>query len=265
VPHDGDVLYEVGPDGVAVLTFNRPASLNALTPHMLTTTLGLLRQADRDEDVRVLVLTGAGKGFCAGADLAVLDGLSEQDARALLPPAGSGPVLISELGVPVLSAVNGAAVGLGLGLALCTDLRFAASDAKLGLPFTRLGLVAEFGTAWLLPRLVGPAHAADLLLSGRLVTGSEALAMGLVQRALPAAEVLPATLAYARTMAAECAPLAMAQTKAMLRAAAGKDLATAYAESVPVIQASLDGSDMAEGVAARRAGRSPHFRLRPRE
>lgn len=261
-----DLQYEVD-DGIATITFNRPDRLNALTPDMVQRYIKLLRSADADPDVRVLILTGAGRGFCAGADLDVLDGLGTEEGLRYMPREGEGPDLATALTIPVLAALNGPAVGIGLAIALAADMRYVAEDAKLGFPFVRLGLVAEYGSAWLLPRIVGQAAAADLLLTGRTITGREAAAMGLAQQALPAAEVLPTVQAIARDIATNCAPRSLASIKQMLRTGAHTSLADAYRDSLPMMLQTLASPDLAEGVTAKLQRRPPNFLPRdtPRE
>src|SRR3954447_10901770 len=196
------VRYEV--DGaVGVLTLNRPQRLNAWTTRMEYEYRWALAQADADPDVRAVVVTGAGRGFCAGADFGALDRIveagqyieapppSEEAGEVIAPRAGVPPafehVLTFPLGMrkPVIAAVNGPAAGVGFALMCFADLRFAAAGAKLTTSFSRLGLPAEHGLSWVLPRLIGPTRAADLLLSSRVFLAEEAEAMGLVNRVEP--------------------------------------------------------------------------------
>ena len=205
--------YEVA-EAVATITLARPQRLNAWTGRMHTEYRALLARAEADPQVRVVVVTGAGRGFCAGADTAALDG---HVARGGYDP-GTGPDLATAgygvrpefdaefayhfgLTKPVLAAVNGAAAGVGFALACFCDLRFAATGAKLTTAHGRLGLPAEFGLSWLLPRLVGLTRATDLLLSSRVFMAEEAAAMGLVNAVVGPGDVLPHTLEYARMLA----------------------------------------------------------------
>lgn len=258
---------EVGYDvdaGVATVTLNRPAKLNAMTLTMQQLLRDRLAEADHDPDVRAVVLTGAGRGFCAGADLALLDSLdtgsdagsdTDSDTAGDLTAVAQPP----RLSTPLICAINGPTAGMGLSYALAADLRYAADTARISATFPRLGLVAEWGSAWWLTRLVGSAHAADLLLSGRTVDAAEALAMGLVQRVLPAAELVPAATAWARDVAANCSPHSTAVIKAQLEAAAQETLDVAYGRSVELMAGSFGWPDLAEGLAARAEKRAPQF------
>src|SRR4029077_3874109 len=175
---------------------------------------GLLEECAASDEVRVIVVTGAGRGFCAGADMQELQELSdgvvsEERATAERRPQ-TFPLSIPK---PIIAAINGACAGIGLVQALMCDLRFVAEDAKMTTAFARRGLVAEHGISWILPRLIGPARALDLLLSGRVVLGDEAAALGLVNRALAPDAVLDHALAYARELVAQCSPASMATIK----------------------------------------------------
>src|SRR5882757_1125451 len=210
------VRYEID-DGVAIVTLNRPDRLNAWTGRMHTEYRWVLAEAERDDDVRVIVVTGAGRAFCAGADTAALDGHVERgtynagvDVATLATPGhGVRPefdhAFAFHYGVlkPIIAAINGPAAGVGLVLACYCDIRFAAAGAKLTTSNGRLGLPAEYGLSWLLPRLVGIGHAADLLLSSRVVLAEEGERIGLVNRVYRADDLLPATLAYAGAIANE--------------------------------------------------------------
>jgi len=250
------VLYAVDEVGVATVTFHRPEVLNAVTPPMGQRYLALLRQAEADPAVRVVVVTGAGRGFCAGADLGWLAGAG---ASSFEPDPDLPAWLPLTMSKPLVAAVNGPAAGVGLVHAVMADLRFAAAGAKLAFVFPRLGLVAEYGTAWLLPRLVGTGHAADLLLSGRTLLAEEALAMGLVQRVLPADEVLTAALAWARDVAVNCSPRSLAAAKEQLRAASTGPVAPAVQDAVARMHDSFGWPDLPAAVTARAQGRPPTF------
>ncbi|MEX1007404.1 MAG: enoyl-CoA hydratase-related protein [Acidimicrobiia bacterium] len=246
---DADVVLLTVADGVATLTLNRPESLNAWTPAIESRWNELLDLLATDHDVRALVVTGAGRGFCSGADRNALGRRSRGDEA---PRVRERPLTsLLRYPKPVIAAVNGACVGLGLALALCCDVRFAAGDAKLSAPFARLGLAAEFRTPWLLPRLVGRGNALDLLLSGRVVLADEALQLGLVQRVLPRDELLPAAVEYAAEIADSCSPAALAAIKAQV--AEPEIVGMVGSEGV----ASL--ADFAEGIAALNEHRRPNF------
>ncbi len=201
--------------GVAVLTLDRPEQLNTFSGRMGVELSQAYRRCDADDDVRAVVLTGAGSAFCAGADLNAREGtFAAQDEASF----SASPLSMAafEVRKPVIAAMNGHAIGIGLTLALQCDLRLAARDAKYGVVQVRRGMMPDCGSHWTLPRLIGFARAADLLLTGRRFLGSEAVELGLASRALPAAEVLPAALAIARDIAQNTAPLSVAFSKKLL-------------------------------------------------
>jgi enoyl-CoA hydratase/carnithine racemase len=243
--------------GVAQLTLNRPDRLNAWTVAMERAYFGALEDCAARSDVRAIVVTGAGRGFCAGADMDDLKaigangGRGEHDRRPQTFP--------TTVPKPIVAAINGACAGLGLVQALMCDVRFAASEAKLTTAFSRRGLVAEHGISWILPRLVGPARALDLLLSGRVVLGAEAAEMGLVNRAVEGGNVLDEARAYALDLAANCAPASMAAMKRQVYAALDQDVETALLEADALMAASLTADDFREGVASFLEKRPPEF------
>ena len=268
------ILYEVS-DAVATVTLNRPEKLNAWTMKMGNEVQHAFRRADRDDGVRVIVITGAGSGYCAGADIGMLQGLQTGDAAevagaplpveedevdASVPAAFRGPYS-HPLGLrkPVIAAVNGVAAGLGLSYMLYYDMRIASDRARFGTLFARRGLVAEHGTAWLLPRLIGMHHACDLLFSGRLVTADEALRMGLVNRVVPHAELLPTVRQIATEIATQCSPRSLRIMKRQLYGALFTDLAAAMAEADREMVGSFTTEDFREGVAAFVQRRPPRF------
>jgi enoyl-CoA hydratase/carnithine racemase len=248
------VLYDVT-DGVAVLTLNRPERLNAWVPEMQVRYFDLLEQAAADPEVRVIVVTGAGRGFCAGADMEVLQGNAADDGQGDDRPQ-TFPMTIPK---PVIAAVNGPAAGLGLVMALMCDLRFAAAGTKLTTAFARRGLIAEHGISWVLPRLVGSAHALDLLFSGRVVLAEEAAGMGLVNAVHPAESLLDETLAYARELATWSSPTSMAVMKKQVYEHLERANADSLAESNQLMAESFGRPDFAEGVASFVEGREPRF------
>jgi enoyl-CoA hydratase/carnithine racemase len=243
---------------VAVITLNRPERLNAWTDEMGECYRQLLTAADEDPEVRAIVVTGAGRGFCAGIDVAALAASRPRSAeeRDRAREARSFALQVSK---PLIAAVNGPAAGLGLIQALFCDVRFAASDAKLTTSFARLGLPAEEGLSWLLPRLVGYGRATDLLLSARVVLGSEAERIGLVDYALPAEAILQAAVEYATTLAERCSPAAMATIKAQLRRDASTSFDTARDDAFKMMLAAFEHPDQREGAAAFQERRLPSF------
>ena len=254
---DDLVLYRVE-EGVAVVTFNRPERLNAWTPAFGERYFGLLQRAANDPEVRAIVVTGAGRGFCAGADMDAIgeNARSSQDGGV---PLEASPWRTIEVPKPVIAAINGACVGLGLAFALTCDIRFAAEGARLGASFSRLGFVAEDGLSWILPRVIGLAHSLDLLLSGRLVPADEAKAMGLVNRVVPADGMLREAIDYAVEIAHLCSPAALAQIKGQVYAHAQTNLITALSESRDLTRNALRTEDVREGMASFAERRRPRF------
>jgi enoyl-CoA hydratase/carnithine racemase len=255
------VQHEINDDGVAVLTLNRPDRLNAWTHEMENLYFDLLEDCARDGDVRAIVVTGAGRGFCAGADMDDLQGIGDgvgasAEAAAAERRPQALPLTIPK---PIIAAINGPCAGIGLVQALMCDIRFAAEGAKLTTAFARRGLVAEHGISWLLPRLVGPARALDLLLSGRVVLAQEAVQLGLVNRALAPDELLPVALAYARELASLSSPASMATMKRQVYQALEIGLAEATDEADRLMLASFAKPDFGEGVASFVERREPHF------
>jgi enoyl-CoA hydratase/carnithine racemase len=245
---------------VAVLTLNRPDRLNAWTQDMERAYFGMLEECAGSEDVRVIVVTGAGRGFCAGADMHELQQLGESELESL-PGVADRRAQTFPLSIPkpILAAINGPCAGIGLVQALMCDLRFVAENAKLTTAFSRRGLVAEHGIAWILPRLVGPARALDLLLSGRVVLGDEALELGLVNRSLAPERLLEETLAYASELATQCSPASMATMKRQVYADLERGLPDALANADRLMVESFGAPDFVEGVASFVERRDPGF------
>lgn len=250
------VTYEAS-GGVAVLTLNRPRRLNALTPSMEVEYFDALERAAGDRAARVIVVTGAGRAFCAGADIAYLETIGE--TRQIEPTGGRNPTFALSIPKPIIAAVNGPCAGAGLILALMCDLRFAAVDAKLTTALARRALIAEHGLSWVLPRLVGPGRALDLMLSARIFRGEEALQLGLVERVYSSEQLLSKTLEYAGDLARNCSPAAMAVIKRQVYAHLEVDLATAVAESDDLMRTSVTTADFLEGVASFVERREPRF------
>lgn len=257
-----EALYRVE-DGVAVITLNRPERLNAWTPGLQEQYFDGLARAAGSSDVGAIVVTGAGRGFCAGADMAHLQSIGEggggQRERSERPAEERAMTFPLTVGKPVIAAINGACAGLGLVQALMCDLRFAAVGAKFTTAFARRGLIAEHGVSWLLPQLVGTSNALDLLLSGRVFTSEEALTLGMVNRVFDAEQLMPEALAYARDVAANCSPASLAIIKRQVYRHVTLDLDTAWAESNRLMAASLRGPDFKEGVTSFVDKRAPAF------
>ncbi len=265
------ILYDVA-DGIAVITLNRPEKLNAWTMRLGAEVRHAAFQADRDPAVKVIVVTGAGKGYCAGADMDMLQGFQrgesiQNGAQDLtvhpdpaLPAAFRGeysyPVGLTK---PVIAAVNGVAAGLGVSYMLYYDIRIASDRARFGFMFPRRGLVAEHGSAFILPRLVGMAHAADLLFSGRLVSADEALAMGLVNRVVPHDTLMAHVREYALELATHCSPRSLRIMKRQLYTDQTGDLETSMRVADQEMVASFGTEDFREGVASFVQRRPPRF------
>jgi enoyl-CoA hydratase/carnithine racemase len=242
--------------GVAVIVLNRPDQLNAWTPTMESEVHDALHRADAAPDAHAIIITGQGRGFCAGADLKV-------GRAGVAPPPGVGDLdqrysYITGLDKPVIAAINGAVAGVGLCIALYCDLRFIAAGAKLTTAFARRGLIAEHGSAWLLPRLVGPMTALDLLLTGRTITGEEAAAIGLA-RCLPAENFRESVEQYAHDLVTQSSPRSLRVIKRQVREAMRSSLGDAVLLSNEEQQASFQSRDFKEGVAAFRERRPPQF------
>jgi enoyl-CoA hydratase/carnithine racemase len=264
-----ELLVDVA-DQVATVTLNRPDRLNAITPTLSAALRHTMAELGRDDGVRVIILTGAGRGFCAGADMALLQGLTQ---GATLPkPAANDAVdwnarselqqrynFLAAVPKPVIACINGAAAGIGFVLALFADIRFASSDATLTTGFARRGLIAEHGSAFGLARLVGPGHAADLLLSSRKVSGSEAERIGLVNRALPPGELMAFTRRYAIELAQACSPRSLRVIKQQIAALPLQTMADSFADADRLMLESLASEDFKEGVAHFVEKRAPRF------
>jgi enoyl-CoA hydratase/carnithine racemase len=247
--------------GVLVLTLNRPERLNAWTTPLENRYFELLDQAEADPEVKAIVLTGSGRGFCSGADLEDLEvastarDLGAAESVERLRPRHF-PATVRK---PLIAAINGAAVGLGLVEALYCDVRFAISDAKLIAVFARRGLIAEYGISWLLPRLVGQSRALDLLLSGRTVLGEEAHRIGLVDHLGKPESLLDEAVAYAEEIATHCSPTSMAVIKGQIWRDLDRSFTAAIEESEELVVESFRRADAEEGVASFIERRPPDF------
>jgi enoyl-CoA hydratase/carnithine racemase len=264
-----DLILVERKGGVAVATLNDPARLNAMTEGMGQALVATCAELSRDDSVRAVVWTGAGRAFSAGGDLDMIEGMARAGNEQ---PGGETRrqneafmgrfyrlfLTLRTLPQPTVAALNGAAIGAGCCVALACDMRLAAREAKLGLNFVRLGLHPGMAATWTLPRLVGPAHASELLLSGRTLDGAEAERIGLVNRALPREDLLDEALALAATIA-ENAPLAVRATKGSLALSAHADLEEQLDQEAREQALGYETADLLEGLAAARARRAPRF------
>lgn len=249
------IIYEVA-EHVATVTMNRPESMNSWTPAMSDELLLALGAADADDDVRAVIVTGAGRAFCAGADLSA----GESGFKGGGPGQRQGPRRWPhQVRKPVIAAINGHAVGVGITFPMLCDIRIVAEDAKIQYAMTRRGIIPELGTHSLLPRIIGFARAADLVLTGRMILGSEAAELGLASRAVPAHEVLGLAHRIARDIAVHVAPVSAALSKQLL----WKGLTTPVDEMIAVegrlLQPLIAAPDSGEGVRAFMERREPRW------
>jgi enoyl-CoA hydratase/carnithine racemase len=263
------ILYDLS-DKIATITLNRPDRMNAWTPIMERDVRHAMETAAVDDNVRVIVLTGAGRGFCAGADMDALKGLDPNDIRRAetgvpafdmnrRPDWQTRYGYYPSIAKPIIGMLNGATAGIGLVHALYCDLRFAADNTVFTTAFSRRGLIAEHGISWMLPRIVGHANALDLLMSARRVQSDEALRIGLVNRLYPADQLREQTYAYARDLADFVSPSAIAVIKRQLYDVPFQTLAEATIDANREMQVALRGSDFREGVASFMEKRPPRF------
>ncbi len=269
-----EIKYEVdGPS--AVITLNRPEALNALTHNMMDELKHALAAAESDESVVGIILTGEGRGFCAGMDMNALDaqasggdlndGVAPTKLNADPGDKSMGPdfevtfTYIMSIRKPIIVAVNGACAGLGMSIALLCDMRFASDNAKFVTAFSQRGLVAEHGQSWILPRLIGPARALDLLWSSRRVMAEEAKELGLVDRVFAADDLLKETKAYIQELADNSAPVSMKLMKQQIYRHMNMSLGDAMRETNKLMAESLERPDFAEGVKSFMEKRRPDF------
>jgi len=247
--------------GVVVATLDNPDQRNAMSGPMTDAWTALMDDLATDRGLRVLVVTGTGSAFCSGGDTSWIAGdpaATVADLRDRMLPFYRAWLSVLDLDVPTIAAVNGPAIGAGLCLALACDLRYAASGARLGAPFVRLGMHPGMGATWLLPDVVGPARARDLLLTGRTVDADEALRMGLASAVLPAEGFLDAVLETAIGIAAT-APLASRLTTRALRGGGHADLDSGLRWEALAQPVTLATDDLQEGIRAARERRAPRF------
>jgi enoyl-CoA hydratase/carnithine racemase len=270
-----ETLYQVDAR-VATITLNRPDKLNAWTAIMEREVRAAMDEAERDENVRVIILTGAGRGFCAGADMSLLssvaaEGLDWVRRAQAVEPASSGVgegaradfqkkySYFPAMSKPVIAAVNGPCVGLGLVIALYCDLRFASDAARFSTTFARRGLIAEYGMAWMLPHLVGHPNAVDLMFSARMIDAAEAFRMGLVNQVIPQDAFRGKVREYAADLASNVSPRSLRVMKRQIYEAMFQTLAEAFETSEGEMLASLQCADFKEGVAHFVEKRAPVF------
>jgi enoyl-CoA hydratase/carnithine racemase len=261
-----DLLYDVS-DGIATITLNRPERMNAISGPMLLSFSRAFRDADRDPAVRVIILTGAGRGFCAGLDLKDLaagTGIGAGNGSGLgarFDLSGSPPVVLHTTDKPVICALNGPAAGYGMDLALGCDIRIASTEAKLAAVFAKRGIVPESGGTWLLPRLIGWAKAAEVAFLGKVLTAEESLALGLVNAVVEPGRLMEEARAWAAQIAAN-APLAVQATKRMMRLGLEETFEAnvhhVYLQLLPLFRT----EDFREGVQAFLERREPRFQGR---
>jgi enoyl-CoA hydratase/carnithine racemase len=262
-------------DQVATITLSRPDKLNAWTAIMEREVRAAMEEAEHDENVRVIVLTGAGRGFCAGADMSLLSTVAEKGldearrAQGMQPTSGSGEgargnfqkkySYFPSVTKPVIAAINGPVVGLGLVIALYCDIRFASDAARFSTAFAQRGLIAEYGMAWMLPRLIGHSNALDLLFTARMIDAPEALRMGLVNQVLPRETFMESVQRYAGDLASNVSPRSLRVIKRQVYDAMFQTLAEAFDISEQEMLASLKCEDFREGVAHFIEKRPPVF------
>lgn len=256
--HGDDVLYEVLPGRVALITLNRPDRLNALTMQMQEMYFDALERADADPEVSIIVVTGVGRGFCAGADVELLKTIGGKGTEGMKHDRNVDQILAYSITKPIIAAVNGACAGLGFVLAVMADIRFSTETAKFTSAFAKRGLIAEHGISWALPRIVGISNAMDILMSARIVPGAEAKSMGLVTAVYPDAETLrKEVIEYARQMAIHCSPASLAEIKAQVYHHASATPREAFDESSSLMLKSFKHPDSKEGVDSYNENREP--------
>jgi enoyl-CoA hydratase/carnithine racemase len=255
------VLSEVDEAGVMTLTLNRPDRLNAWIPPMQTALFDAFDDAATNAHVRVIVLTGAGRGFCPGADMQYLAEISSGTAAPSEPAVPERRPIIHAMSIPkpIVCAINGACAGIGLAVAMSCDIRFVAEGAKLTTAFAKLGLVAEHGLSWTLPQACGHATAKELLMSARRFTGIEAAALGVAHAAIPDDGLMDHTLGYARDLAVQSSPVSFATMKWQLARTPFQTVEDALGEADILLAQTTQGPDFAEGVRAFTGHDDPNF------
>ena len=254
------VLSDVDDVGVMTLTLNRPERMNVWIPPMQIALFDAFDEAAMSPEVRVIVLTGAGRGFCPGADMQHLAEISAgTNATEAAVPEHRPIVHAMSVPKPIICAINGACAGIGLAIAMSCDIRFVARDAKLTTAFAKLGLVAEHGLSWTLPQACGYATAKELLMSARRFTGTEAAALGVAHAALPDDELMSHTISYARDLAVQSSPVSFATMKWQLARTPFQTLDDALGEADILLAQTTHGPDFAEGIRAFTERSNPAF------
>ncbi|ORA21453.1 enoyl-CoA hydratase [Mycobacterium angelicum] len=261
------VLFEATASGVGIVTLNRPDRLNSWGPDMAPPFYAAVDCAENDPAIRVIVLTGRGRAFCAGAHLGssgagadVGDSLDKAGGKSVADLVGDRPPhFLTELRKPVIAAINGACVGIGLTQALMCDVRFAAAGAKFAAVFARRGLIAEFGISWILPRLTGWGVALDVLLSGRTFLADEAARLGIVKEVVAPENLMNRVMEYAEDIAQNCSPAALSVIKRQAYRDAGHDVVAATAEAEALMWQGLPRPDVVEGIVSFLQKRPPQF------
>ncbi len=269
-----EIVFDVA-DYIATITLNRPEKLNAWTMRMEAEYRHAMADAETRDDVRVIIVTGAGRGFCAGADMSLLSGIQGGDIeldkaqeQGMAEP-GAGPDVKDDfqkpytfplaVNKPIIAAINGHAMGLGLVHAVYCDIRFASDKAKFGTAFSQRGLIAEHGLGWMLPRLVGIENALDLLYSARIIDANEAKSLGLVSRVVPHDELLDRAREYATHLATQCSPRALGIIKRQVYESLLTELGPATDIAIKEMFDSFSTEDFAEGVGSFIEKRPPQF------
>ena len=271
-----EILYEVT-DPVATITLNRPDKLNALTARTMQEIRHAVADAEAREDVVGIVITGAGRGFCSGLDMAALQAIQEAGDTSAMGAGGEveasnpgdeamgpdfqgGPfTYLMTVRKPVLAAVNGACAGLGFSLAMCCDMRVASEKSVFTTVFAHRGLVAEHGMSWVLPRLIGPSRALDILWSGRKFDGAEALQLGVANRVVAPEDLVKEAQAYIQNLAATCSPTSIMHMKQQVYKHLMQPLGEALSETNRLQDESSKWPDLKEGVASFMERRPPKF------
>lgn len=254
------VKLEKRGDEIALVTLNRPQALNALNRQMRADLREALMEVSADKAVRVAILTGEGRGFCSGADVTdVSGGVTVEDV--LNAEYGAFLSIIQTMDKPVIAAINGAAAGIGMTIALTCDLRVMSADAYMMMAFANIGLVPDGGLSWLITREIGYARAYQLAIEAEKIDAGRCLDLGLVNRVAKAEDVLSESVAWAKSLA-ERAPLALSLTKRTFRAAAQDGLRNAMAYEAMIQRAAIATEDCMEGVSALMQKRKPQFKGR---